>query len=396
MAKLIEIIINGIALGSVYALIALGFVIIFKVSGVFNFAHGSLLLFGGYIIATLHDDLGFAAAVAIAVVATAALAGAIEVFLLRGLAGAQVAALTILTIGVDILVLTELGRRIGGDVLNLGDPWGAAVTSLDDIFIADARIASIVVSLVLIGVFFAVFRWSRWGLAMRAAAADREAAALMGVRLDRVQLAAWCIAGILAAVAAVFLAAFPSAGLDRTTGQIALKAFPAAVLGGMDSTNGALLGSMIIGLTEALAAGYQGQLAFLGGGIGDVAPYAVMLLVLLVAVGLIGAAAALMFLGRSQAESYVLALLAVLGMVGVFSLFAAAAGILRVATRSEGNPAFKRVLDDAFDGVAVTDDSGRVVYANAAYCQLVDAPDQSDVPSRTFIQRFSLGCDPLQ
>ena len=102
-------------------------------------------------------------------------------------------------------------------------------------------------------------------------------------------------------------------------------------------------------------------------------------LVLLVAVGLIGAASALMFLGRSQAEPYVLALLAVLGMVGVFSLFAAAAGILRVAGKSEGKPAFKRVLDDAFDGVAVTDDSGRVVYANAAYCHLVDAHDLNDV-----------------
>ena len=102
-------------------------------------------------------------------------------------------------------------------------------------------------------------------------------------------------------------------------------------------------------------------------------------LVLLVAIGLIAAAAALMFLGRSQAEPYVLALLAVLGMVGVFSLFAAAAGILRVATRSDGNPAFKHVLDDAFDGVAVTDDSGRVVYANRAYCQLVDARDQHDI-----------------
>jgi branched-chain amino acid transport system permease protein len=167
-------------------------------------------------------------------------------------------------------------------VLVLGDPWAAGVTSFGDISVADARIASIVVSIVLIGIFFAVFRWSRWGLAMRATAADREAAALMGVRLDRVQLAAWCIAGILATVAAVFLAAFPSAGLDRTTGHVALKAFPAAVLGGMDSTSGALLGSTIIGLTEALVAGYQGQLSFLGGGIGDVAPYAVMLLVLLV------------------------------------------------------------------------------------------------------------------
>ena len=89
-------------------------------------------------------------------------------------------------------------------------------------------------------------------------------------------------------------------------------------------------------------------------------------LVLFVAVALITAAAILMFLGRSQAEPYVLALLAVLGMVGVFSLFAAAAGILRVAGKNEGDPAFRRVVDDAFDGIAVTDESGRVVYANAA------------------------------
>jgi two-component system, cell cycle sensor histidine kinase and response regulator CckA len=102
-------------------------------------------------------------------------------------------------------------------------------------------------------------------------------------------------------------------------------------------------------------------------------------LVLFVAVALITAVSVLMFLGRSQAEPYVLALLAVLGMVGVFSLFATAAGILRVAGKSEGDPAYKRVVDDAFDGIAVTDESGRVVYANAAYRQLVDAHDASDV-----------------
>ncbi len=101
-------------------------------------------------------------------------------------------------------------------------------------------------------------------------------------------------------------------------------------------------------------------------------------LVLLVAIALIAAASLLMFLGRSQAEPYVLALLAVLGMIGVFALFATAAGILRIAGRSEGNPAFKRMLDDAFDGIAITDEGGRVVYANAAYCQLVDAQDAVD------------------
>ena len=106
---------------------------------------------------------------------------------------------------------------------------------------------------------------------------------------DRVALA-WCLAGALAALAAVFLAAFPAPGLERTTGQIALNAFPAAILGGLASPPGALAGSLLIGLTEALAAGYQSELHVLGEGFGDVAPYAVMVAVLLVRpTGLFGA-----------------------------------------------------------------------------------------------------------
>jgi branched-chain amino acid transport system permease protein len=139
-----------------------------------------------------------------------------------------------------------------------------------------------VVSAALIGAFFAAFRWSRWGLSMRAASADQEAAALMGVRLGRVRLIAWCAAGALAAVAAVFLAAFPAPGLDRSTGQLALAAFPAAILGGMDSALGALAGSIAIGLAGALAAGYQDHLGPLGEGLPAIAPYLVMIVVLLV------------------------------------------------------------------------------------------------------------------
>lgn len=104
----------------------------------------------------------------------------------------------------------------------------------------------------------------------------------MGVHLGRVRAGAWCLAGALAALAAVFLAAFPAPGLERTTGQIALNAFPAAILGGLASPTGALAGSLVIGLTEALVVGYQSELHVLGDGFGDVAPYAVMLLVLLV------------------------------------------------------------------------------------------------------------------
>ncbi|MEV1085547.1 branched-chain amino acid ABC transporter permease [Streptomyces sp. NPDC050211] len=282
MIKLTETALNGLALGSVYALIALGFVVIFKASGVMNFAHGSLLLFGGYVTARLHDAIGFIPAVLVGTALAAALAGLVQLLATRGLRGAEIHTLTILTIGVDVLLSTELNRQVGADYLTMGDPWGADVTRLGSITVADARIASIGVAVVVIGAFFAAFRWSRWGLSMRSAAADPEAAALMGIRLDRVRLIAWCVAGALAALAAVFLAAFPAPGLDRTTSQIALSAFPAAILGGMDSAAGALVGSLVIGLTAAMAAGYQNELSVLGAGFSDVAPYLVMVLVLLV------------------------------------------------------------------------------------------------------------------
>ncbi|MER6675307.1 branched-chain amino acid ABC transporter permease [Streptomyces sp. NPDC000983] len=284
MTGFLDNVLNGLALGSVYALVALGFVIIFKASGVINFAHGSLLLLGGYLTAVLHEDIGFAGALAVAVLVTAGVAGLMDRFLLQ--AGGQDAhsshVQTIVTIGVDIVLLTDLSRRIGGDLLSLGDPWGDSVSGLGPITVADSRLAAIVVSSVVIGGVFALFRYTDWGLALRASAEDMEAAALMGVRLVRMRTLAWCLAGGLAALAAVFLAAFPAPGLERTTGQIALKAFPAAILGGMASPPGALAGSMLIGLTEALVAGYQTDLHVLGEGFGDVAPYAVMILVLLV------------------------------------------------------------------------------------------------------------------
>ncbi|MDQ0956861.1 branched-chain amino acid transport system permease protein [Streptomyces sp. B4I13] len=292
MTAFLDSVLAGLALGAVYALVALGFVVIFKASGVLNFAHGSLLLFGGYLTAVLHDDLGFACALAVSVLATAGLAGALDRLLLQrgdpdpGAAHVQ----TIVTIGVDIVLLTDLSRRIGGDLLTLGDPWGDSVTRLGPVTVADSRIAAIVVSALAIGAVFALFRFTPWGLALRAAAEDTEAAALMGVRLSRVRTLAWCLAGALAALAAVFLAAFPAPGLERTTGQIALNAFPAAILGGLASPPGALAGSLLIGLTEALAAGYQSELHVLGDGFGDVAPYAVMVAVLLVRpTGLFGA-----------------------------------------------------------------------------------------------------------
>jgi len=277
----LEILLNGVSLGSVYALVALGFVVIFRATEVVNFAHASLLLAGGYVTAVLHGSIGFWPAL-LAGIGGAALVGAgVEFLVMRRYRGSDQSVLAIVTIGVDILLATELTRRIGTDILSLGDPWGDAVVTVGPVTLAQTRIAAFLVAGLLITAFLLAFRYTSWGVAMRAAAENRETAALVGIRLGRVSLGAWAVAGGLAAVAALFLTVFPTPGLERTTSLAAMKAFPAAILGGLDSTTGALVGGLIVGITESLATGYQGDLTFLGRGVGELAPYLVMIAVLL-------------------------------------------------------------------------------------------------------------------
>lgn len=295
MTKLIELLVNGVSLGMLYALISVGFVVVFRSTDVINFAQGSTLLGGGYVIARLSPHTGFWLAVLAGVAATAAFAMLVDRLLIRPLRrrGARHDVAAIVTIGLDIVLLTDLTRRIGSDLLHLGDPWGNAVLTAGPVTIAQTRVAAMLTAIVLIGLFGLAFQRTGWGVAMRATAEDTEAAMLSGVRHNRVTLSAWAIAGALAAVASVFLTASPSPGMDAATGQTALKAFPAAVVGGLDSMTGALLGGVIMGLAESLASGYQGQLSFLGQGFGSVMPWVVMLLVLLVKPsGLFGSKAA--------------------------------------------------------------------------------------------------------
>ncbi|MET7758318.1 branched-chain amino acid ABC transporter permease [Streptomyces sp. NPDC005389] len=282
MSTFAEFLINGISLGSIYALIALGFVVIFRATEVVNFAHASLLLAGGYVTAVLHDEIGFWPALLAGIAGAAVVGAAVEFLVMRRHRGTDHSVLAIVTIGVDILLATELTRRIGTDILALGDPWGDAVVTVGGVTIAETRIAALLAAALLITAFLLAFRYTSWGVAMRAAAENQETAALMGIRLGRVSIGAWAVAGGLAAVAALFLTVFPTPGLERATSLAALKAFPAAILGGLDSTTGALVGGLLVGVTESLATGYQSDLAFLGRGIGDLAPYLVMVAVLLI------------------------------------------------------------------------------------------------------------------
>ncbi|WP_248963830.1 branched-chain amino acid ABC transporter permease [Sphaerisporangium perillae] len=278
--KALQLLLLGLSLGSIYSLIALGFVAIYKGTKVINMAHGSILLTGAYVVAMLSPHVGFLAAAAAGVVAAAVGAIVVE----RLVSAARTTdhlVLTTLTIGVDVLLATELTHRIGSSVLTMGDPWKDRQTEIMGTVLPQARIGATAVSVLIIAAFFLVFHKTNFGVRMRASADDPRTAALMGIDQRRVALASWAIGGGLACVAGIFLAAFPNPGLDQTAGLIALNAIPAIIIGGLDSTEGAVLGGLIVGVTQTLVDGNASSLHFLGEGFGTVAPYVVMLLVLL-------------------------------------------------------------------------------------------------------------------
>ena len=282
MAQLLQLLVSGVSLGSVYALLALGFVVVYKASGVVNFAHPALLMVGAYVTARLSSgDVPFLVAVLAGVGGAAAVSLVVQLLLVNPVARRSVVAASIMTIGVDVMIQTEITRRIGADILPMGDPWQSDVVSVAGLTIPQTRIVALLVGLTLIGAFFAWFRFSSWGIAMRAVAEDSETAALMGIRRSRVSALAWGLAGLLAAIAGLFITVFPSPGLEPVTATVALRAFPAAIIGGLDSTGGAVVGGLVVGVAEVLTQGYASELSVLGQGFHTVMPYVVMVAVLL-------------------------------------------------------------------------------------------------------------------
>jgi branched-chain amino acid transport system permease protein len=285
MTLFLQLLLGGLSLGAVYALLALGFVIVFKSSGVVNFAHPAFLMIGAYTIARVGagTHLPFLLALLAGVGVAGVIALVVQRFLVYPMAGRSLIAVSIMTIGVDTIAQTEIVRRIGLDAyMPMKDPWRDRVVRIGGLVLPQTRIAALVVGAVIIFAFFVWLRYSRWGVAMRAVADDPQTAALMGVRRATVSAMAWTLAGVLAAVAGLFITVFPSPGLQPATAAVALRAFPAAIIGGLDSTGGAIIGGLVVGVAESLAQGYATDLALLGSGFHGVMPYVVMVAVLLV------------------------------------------------------------------------------------------------------------------
>ena len=278
------ILVTGLTVGSIYAIYGLGITLIYKASRVINFAQGELLLVGAYLISSFALDwkLPFVIAVALALGCTAGIGVLFERLILRRMVGRPAFSIVMITIGLDIVLRSLVTVRWGYNVRLVGDPWGSSGFSAAGLRFDLVALWTIGVTIAAVVLLFLFFRYTRYGIAMRATALDQEAARAVGIRVSTIIALAWGIAGVVATTGGLFLAGFPR-NLDPSAGFVALRAFPAIIVGGLDSTLGAVVGGVLIGLIEVLTAGYQPQYApWLGKNFHVVAAYVVMLVVLLV------------------------------------------------------------------------------------------------------------------
>ena len=311
MAYFLQQLFAGIALGCIYALIGLGFSIIFKASEVINFAQGELLLVGAYIVyagvyewhfsfplalpigcakfpiclfSSVYEwKVSFPLALLLGLVVTVAIGLLFERLVLRRMIGRPVFSILMITIGLDIVLRTAVIMRWGSNTLPAASPFETnSGLTIGGVFFGTNDLLIIAITALLCAALFYFFRFTKYGLAMRATALDQEAALAVGINIRTIYALAWGIAAAIATIGGVFFA-IDRVVLDPTFGNIALLAFPAIILGGIDSVSGAVVGGIVIGLAQALTAGYESQFVnVLGAGFHEITPYIIMILVLLI------------------------------------------------------------------------------------------------------------------
>ncbi len=279
MAFFMDLFVNGLLIGSMYALVALGFVLIYKATSVINFAQGDLVMFGGYIAAAglslYHLPLWVAAPVMLALMM--ALGFAVERGILRPLIGQPVVSVLMVTIGLA-LVFQGLAAMIwGAATINVPLPIPLKPFIVGEVFISPINLVGAGLCIAFVIGFAYFFRRSRMGIAMRAVADDQQSAMSVGINVRKVFAVSWAISGLASGVGGIVWGNM--LGVDTHLSLVGLKVFPAVILGGLDSVPGAILGGLIIGAVESVAAGYIDP--YVGGGTKDFVPYIIMILALM-------------------------------------------------------------------------------------------------------------------
>lgn len=276
----VQLVASGIAVGCLYALIALGFVLILKATDILNFAQGEVIMISAFIcyflVTTFH--LPFLLAFLLTCISAAFMGVLTERVILRPMLGEPVFAVVMVTIGLSIFLRSLVGIIFGHNNLVFPSPFPKETVKISGIILSQTEIWIMLSTLALIIVFFVFFKYSRTGLAMRGTADDQKVAMLMGISVKRVFALIWGVSFVTGGIAGVFLANIMVINLGLAF--VAVSAFPAIILGGLESIPGAIIGGLAIGIMENLAGGYLDQI--IGGGVKDVTPFVVLFLVLMI------------------------------------------------------------------------------------------------------------------
>jgi branched-chain amino acid transport system permease protein len=288
MSDFIQLVVSGVALGCLYALVALSFVIVLRATGVFNIVQGGVVLFAAYLTYNFHVSWGlpFGVALLLTVVFSSVVLVGLDRVLFRPITNRGGAGhgsfFAVLLVGVGLLSVAE-GLVIaiwGSQPLSLNDPWGLSKISLGSVSLTSRDLSVIGITLVVLLAFWFLLQRTRTGVAMRAVASDPEAARVQGINPAVVSTVAWILATIAAVLAGVMLGTEVGGGINSTIDQISFLALPALILGGAGSIGGCVLGGIVLGVLQSVAAGYAP--ASFGSGFGQVVPWVVMIIILVI------------------------------------------------------------------------------------------------------------------
>jgi len=281
MTFFLQLVISGFALGMVYALVAIGFVIILKCSKAFNIAQGHFVMIGGYLGFTFLVMFGLPLwASLLAAIATAIIMGLlIERLTLRPLVGQPVLAVIMMTIALAT-VLEGLATLIwGGEYKTYHGVLPTITLQLGELSVPPEMLIGVIVSIAAVAILMLLFRYTKSGLAMRATAEDEQVVQSAGIRVTTVYALSWVIACVVGVIGGIILGGV--SGVMIPMAEVGLKAFAVVLLGGVNSIGGAILAGIILGVAENVAAGYLDPLLPGGGGLAHVFPFIIIIIVLI-------------------------------------------------------------------------------------------------------------------
>ncbi len=280
MEIIIQSLVSGIVVGSIYALVALGFVLIYKSTAVINFAQGELLLFGAFLCLTLVTVLKipFWLAFFATLIAAALLGLLLERLFLRPMIGEPIISIIMLTIGLASVLKGIIHIIWGSETKVYPEVFPSEPVTIGKILVSQVYIYSVAFAVICLILFNLFFKFSTAGIAMRAVANDQQAAQSMGISIKRIFGVAWAIAAVVASIGGILIGNIN--GVNSSLSAFGLKVFPAVILGGLDSIPGAILGGLIIGVLEALSGIYLDPL--FEGGTKEVVPFIVLVIVLMI------------------------------------------------------------------------------------------------------------------